>query len=60
MSPRTGRPTDDPKDVQMRIRISKADKEKLRYCAERLGVTEAEVMRRGIDKLYKELKEIIL
>lgn len=55
MSPRTGRPTNDPKSISLRVRISETDKEKLRYCAERLDITEAEVMRRGVDQLYKEL-----
>ena len=54
MSPRTGRPTTDPKRSNMNIRFSEKDLEKLDYCAKVLGLTKAEVIRRGIDKMYDE------
>ena len=38
MSPRTGRPTDDPKGNQTRIRMSDRDLQKLEYTAKALGV----------------------
>lgn len=58
MSPRTGRPTDDPKVHQARIRMSDAEVEKLEYCAKVLGLTKAEVIRQGIDEMYqKALKQ---
>lgn len=55
MSPRTGRPTDDPKDLSVRIRLSQTDQSKLSFCKERTGKTKAEIIRIGIDKVYNEL-----
>lgn len=54
MSPRTGRPTDNPKDIQTKIRMSEEDSEKLDYCCKILGLTRAEVIRLGIDRMYHE------
>ena len=52
--PRTGRPTDDPKKLSTRIRLSEEDIKKLEYCHEVLGLTKAEVIRQGIDIMYKK------
>lgn len=57
MSPRTGRPTSDPKTKQMPIRFSETDIQKLEYCAEKTGKSQAEIVRIGVDKVYRELKE---
>lgn len=57
MSPRTGRPTARPKTSRMEIRTSEEDQEKLEYCAKVLGLTKAEVIRRGIDEMYKKAQE---
>lgn len=52
MPPRTGRPTDDPKKNQFRVRTSDKDVEKLNFCCEVLGLTKTEVIRQGIDEMY--------
>ena len=57
MSPQVGRPTDDPKNLNTRIRLSESDVEKLIYCTEKLGIKRAEAIRMGIDKVYEELKK---
>lgn len=57
MSPRTGRPTDDPKEHQTRIRMSDGDLERLDYCAEVLGLTKAEIIRQGIKLMYEKAQE---
>ena len=54
MSLKMGRPTDDPKDNQYRIRLSAAELEMLDYCCEVLGLTKADVIRRGIKTVYSE------
>ncbi len=54
MSPRTGRPTDDPKRHESKIRFSDADIGKLDYCSRVLGIAKAEVIRQGIDRMYEE------
>lgn len=57
MSPRTGRPTDDPKTLNTRIRMSQQDIDKLNYCCKVTGKTKSEIIREGIDKVYNELKK---
>lgn len=55
MTPRTGRPTNDPKRNQYRVRLSESDIEKLEFCHQKTGKTKAEIIRAGIDKVYREL-----
>lgn len=57
MSPRTGRPTDNPKNDVIKVRATKEDREKLMYCCKKTGMTQYEVVMKGIGKVYKELKE---
>lgn len=57
MSPRTGRPTDDPKTLSTRIRMSKEDIERLEYCVEATGKSKAEIIREGIKIVYDGLKK---
>lgn len=55
LSPRTGRPTDNPKKHETRIRMSDEDIEMLEYCCKHTGKTKADVIRNGIRKIYDEL-----
>lgn len=57
MSPRTGRPTAEPKNLNTRIRLSEKDVEKLEYCSKETGMTKADVIRKGIDEVYKSIKK---
>ena len=57
MSPRTGRPTEDPKNHQQRIRMSDNEMMMLEYCCEATGKTKADIIRLGIKKVYEELKK---
>jgi hypothetical protein len=52
-----GRPTDNPKDITMKIRFDKDTSEMLEKCSEHMGVSRAEVVRRGVRKLYDDLKK---
>ena len=56
MSPRTGRPTDDPKKHETRIRMSDEDLRLLNICCEKTGMTKAEVIRKGIREVYEKVK----
>lgn len=51
------RPTDNPKDINTRIRLSKNDADKLEYCSKVLEKPKAEIIRIGIDKVYQEVKK---
>lgn len=51
-----GKRTDDPKIFQTKIRMSEEDVLILNYCAEKTGMTKADIVRDGIRKVYHELK----
>lgn len=57
MSPRTGRPTNNPKTEQIKIRATKEDKILLDECCEKLNQTQYEVVMTGIKKVYAEIKK---
>lgn len=57
MSPKMGRPTDDPKTKRIEIRISVLDSIKLDYCCDTLGLSKAEVIREGINTIYQKALE---
>lgn len=54
MSPRTGRPTDDPKKLRLGIRLSESQTKKLDYCCKVLGLTKTEVIQQGIEEMYEK------
>lgn len=56
MSPRTGRPTQDPKKHETRIRMSDEDVRLLNICCEKTGLNKADVIRRGIREVYEKIK----
>lgn len=55
MVAKMGRPTDNPKTNQMRIRMSDEDVFMIEYCCNNTGLTKADVIRLGIKKVYEEL-----
>ncbi len=55
MSPRTGRPTDNPKNIKLQIRISQDTAERLNDCADKLKATKTEVIEKGINLVKAEL-----
>lgn len=57
MSPRTGRPTDEPKKHETRIRMSDKDIEMLEYCCKVTGRTKADIIRDGIKEVYNKIIE---
>ena len=56
MSPRTGRPTTDPKKHETRIRMSDEDLRLLEICCQKTGLSKADVIRKGIRAVYEEVK----
>lgn len=56
MSPRTGRPTTDPKTHDTRIRMSDEDVRILQICCEKTGMSKADVIRQGIREVYEKVK----
>lgn len=56
MSPKMGRPTDEPRNHRESFRLSDCDMEKVKYCTEHSNMSKTDVMRKGIDMVYQELK----
>lgn len=52
-----GRPTDNPKTIVKRARMSESDVEKLTECCRILKMSESDVLRKGIDEVYQKLKK---
>lgn len=57
MSPRTGRPkSDNPKDIQLKIRADKQTVDDLDFCCEKSNLNRSEVIRLGIQKVKEDLE----
>jgi predicted DNA-binding protein len=56
MSPK-GRPTNEPKNLSTRIRLSDEDVKRLEFCCQETGLTKAEIIRQGIQTVYEKLKK---
>lgn len=52
-----GRPTDNPKTEQIKIRATKEDKKLLENCCEKLNKTQYDVIMTGIKSVYDEIKK---
>ena len=57
MSPKTGRPTTEPKNKFLKMRMSQEDLDKLSYVAEKRGMTKTDVVRKGIEIQLAGLKD---
>lgn len=51
-----GRPTTNPKTSRLEIRISNEDIEKLEFCSKTTGLSKSDIIRKGIERIYNELK----
>ncbi len=53
---RMGRPlkTEEPKEVSLHLRITKSEAERIRLCAQRLGLNRTETIMQGIKRLEDE------
>lgn len=57
MSPRTGRPTDNPKNNKITVRLDEESTSIMnRYCKQE-SVEKAEAVRRGLKKLENDIKK---
>lgn len=48
-------PVKNPKNVEVKIRISDTESEMLEYCMKEMGANRSEVMRKGLKKVYDEI-----
>lgn len=56
MSPRTGRPTNNPKSIRIGVRLTEEEKLMLDECEKKLNLTKTEVISLGIKKVYEGIK----
>ncbi len=54
---KVGRPTESTKDYMLRTRMNKETVEKLDYLTKELQLTRSEVVRKGIDEQYEQIKK---
>lgn len=57
MSPHKGRPTNNPKTEEIKVRATKEDKKLLKECCEKLNQTQYDVVMNGIKKVHAEIKK---
>ena len=58
--PRTGRPkSDNPKNINLNIRLTKNDADRLQKCADTLQTSRTGVILQGLDLVEVELKKQI-
>lgn len=55
MSPAGRPPKDNPRNVNLNIRITKGEAERIQKCAERLKLTRTDTIMKGIDMVENEL-----
>ncbi|WP_195984598.1 CopG family transcriptional regulator [Clostridium sp. D33t1_170424_F3] len=47
-----GRPTDNPKNIVLKIRLDEDSSKRLEECSMNMKISKAEVIRRGIKMMY--------
>ncbi len=58
MSPRTGRPPkENPRNVNLNIRITKNESERIQKCADKLNMTRTDAIMKGINLVEKEIEQ---
>ena len=57
MKTKKGRPTDNPKNHETRIRMSDEDVKLLEYCAKITGKSKSDIIREGIREVYAKITE---
>lgn len=58
MSPKMGRPPkENPRNVNLNIRITNEEAERIQICANKLNMTRTDTIMKGIDLVEKELRE---
>lgn len=48
-------PSKNPKNIDTRIRLSEQEASMLEFCSVKTGLTKADIIRKGIKKIYDEI-----
>lgn len=57
MGTKMGRPTNNPRNIQTRIRMNEDEAKMLNECASKLNITKTDVVIMGIKKVYAEINK---
>ncbi len=57
MKKKMGRPTDNPKTEQIKVRATKEEVNMLKECCESLGKTQREIVMKGIELVHETIKK---
>lgn len=58
MSPRIGRPPkENPRNINLNIRITEDESKRIQDCAEKLNMTRTDTIIKGIELVEKEISE---
>lgn len=57
MSPRTGRPTEEPKNIRVGVRLTEKEKRMLDECEAKLNLSKTQIISLGIQKVYESIKK---
>ena len=57
MATKMGRPTENPKDYMLRVRIDSETLLKLNKCCKELGLSKSDIVRNGISEQYDKMQK---
>lgn len=58
MSPKLGRPPkENPRNINLNIRITKNESKRIQNCADKLNMTRTDTIMKGIDMVEKEIEQ---
>ncbi len=57
LSNKMGRPTESPKNKLLQVRVDNETLDKLDFCANSTQTSRSDVVRRGIDKVFDDIKK---
>lgn len=52
-----GRPTTDPKTIQLNLRLTQTEADNIQYCADKLSTTRVDAINKAIQKLREEIEK---
>ena len=57
MNAKMGRPTNNPRNKRLEIRLNEEEDKKLKECSEKLRLSKTDVLMKGLDEVYKQIKK---
>lgn len=57
MSPKTGRPTDNPRNINLNIRISQKESDMIQKCADKMKTARVNIIVEGVKLLEQKIEK---